>query len=65
MIRWGSPPRGKRKADTPTVGGMGRDVRGVVVLGERYDGRGVLCRELKRAWRRVVGEENNPLRAVC
>ena len=38
---------------------------GVVMLGERYDGRGTLCCELKRAWRRVVGEENNPLCAVC
>jgi hypothetical protein len=33
------------------------------MLGERYDGRGMLCCEFKRAWR-CVGEENNPLRAV-
>ena len=46
---------------------MGQDVRGQILaslLGERYDGRGVLGCELKRAWRRVVGEENNPLRAA-
>jgi hypothetical protein len=34
------------------------------MLGERYGGRGMLCCELQRAWCRVVGEENNPLRAV-
>ena len=45
--------------------GRARADPGVVMLGERYDGRGMLCCELKRARGRVVGEENNPLRAVC
>ena len=45
--------------------GRARADPGVVMLGERYDGRGMLCCELKRARGRVVGEENDPLRAVC
>ena len=45
--------------------GRARADPGVVMLGKRYDGRGMLCCELKRARGRIVGEENNPLRAVC